>query len=86
MTININYRKKKNTNLFLKMQQHKGIQLSNMQNYIPIYNKFFALNETNYNFVNLNHKWYISDIKEHNNLDDTENIFVCKLKINLFKL
>ena len=80
MTISINYRKKKNTNLFQKMQQHNGIQLSNMQNYIPIYNNFFTLNETNYNSVNLNHKWCISDIKEHNKSDDPENIFTCKLK------
>lgn len=80
MTISINYRKKKNTTLFQKMQQHKGIQLSNMQNYIPIYNTFFALNESNYNSVNLNHKWFISDIKENSNSDDPENIFTCKLK------
>ena len=82
MTISINYRKKKNTILFQKMQQHKGIQLSNMQNYIPIYNNFFALNENNYNSVNLNHKWSIADIKEKHNSDDSEkeNIFTCKLK------
>jgi hypothetical protein len=60
------------------MEQHKGIQLSKMQNYIPIYNKFFALNENNYNSINLNHHWNIVDIKESQN--EVDNIYTCKLK------
>jgi hypothetical protein len=79
MTINLNYHKRKNTPLFQKMQQHKGIQLTNIQNYIPIYNTLFALNENNYNSINLNHLWSITDIKEHTNHNEPENIFKCKL-------
>ena len=78
MTINLNYHKRKNLNLFQKMELHKGIQLSNMQNYIPIYNKFFALNENNYNSINLNHHYNIVDIRENHN--DSESIYNCKLK------
>jgi nucleoside-diphosphate-sugar epimerase len=48
MTININYQKRKNSSLFLKMENHKGIKLSNMQNYIPIYNNIFNLGNTDF--------------------------------------
>jgi hypothetical protein len=81
MTISINYHKRKNTHLFQKMQQHQGIKLSNLQNYIPIYNTLFSLNENNFNSINLNYNWDIHDIKE-NNLD-SDNIFNCKLKNNI---
>lgn len=81
MAININYHKRKNTNLFQKMQQHQGIKVSNIQNYIPIYNTLFSLNENNFNSINLNYNWDIHDIKE-NNLD-SEYIFNCKLKNNI---
>jgi hypothetical protein len=81
MAININYHKRKNSNLFQKMQQHQGIQLTNIQNYIPIYNTLFSLNENNYNSINLNYNWDIHDIKE-NNLD-SEFIFNCRLKNNI---
>jgi hypothetical protein len=63
------------------MQQHQGIQLSNIQNYIPIYNTLFSLNENNYNSINLNYNWDIHDIKESNL--DSDNIFNCKLKNNI---
>jgi len=82
MTISVNYQKRKNVNLFNKFQTNKVINLSNVQNYIPIYEKFFSLNNTNFNSINLNHKWHISDIKEpkHYDNDDDERIFYCKLK------
>jgi hypothetical protein len=78
MTISINYQKRKNTQLFNKFQTNKSINLTNVQNYIPIYDKFFSLNNTNYNSINLNHYWYISDIKDIKN-NDSPNIFNCKL-------
>jgi hypothetical protein len=81
MTISVNYQKRKNVNLFNKFQTNKVINLSNVQNYIPIYDKFFSLNTTNFNSINLNHKWHISDIKEPKNNDyDDDRIFTCKLK------
>jgi hypothetical protein len=80
MTISVNYQKRKNINLFNKLQTNKHTNLSNVQNYIPIYSRFFSLNNTNWNSVNLNHKWFISDIKDIKGKEDEENIFTCKLK------
>ena len=75
----VNYQKRKNINLFTKFQTNKRISLSNVQNYIPIYDRFFSLNNTNYNSINLNHLWSISDIKEKEG-EKSESIFNCKLK------
>jgi hypothetical protein len=95
MTISVplNYQKRKNTSLFHNFQNHPGIQLSDVQNYIPIYQQFFSLNANNYNSINLNHLWSIHEIKnpvniKHGNGHDNDNdksggnIFPCKLKNN----
>ncbi len=88
-SFSINYQKRKNINLFNKFQTNKIINLDQVQNYIPIYDRFFSLNETNYNSINLNHLWYISDLKEdkankNSKLCDndflSEHIYTCKLK------
>jgi len=63
--------------LFKSLEQSNTLFLSHTQNYIPIYNKFFSLNETNYNNVNLNHNWYISSI---NARDSEQASFPCKIK------
>jgi hypothetical protein len=81
MTITVDYQKRKNTSLFNKFQSNKCTQLTNIQNYIPIYERFFSLNNTNFNSINLNNQLYISDIKDLNGNDNNnENIFICKLK------
>jgi hypothetical protein len=76
--MNINYQKRKNHELFKTLEDPKTLFLSKTQNYIPIYNRFFSLNETNYNNINLNHKWYISSAKEFS--EDCENIITCNIK------
>ena len=78
MELKIHYEKRKNGDLFKQMQKKDGLHLSNVQNYIPIYNKFFSLNETNYNSVNLNHNYYIQNIikKDH----DTKDIYMCDIQ------
>jgi ferredoxin-fold anticodon binding domain-containing protein len=74
----VNYQKRKNTEFF-KTLEDSGILLhENTQNYIPIYKRFFSLNETNYNSINLNNKWYISKINEINN--DDHHLYDCKIK------
>jgi hypothetical protein len=74
----VNYQKRKNTEFF-KTLEDSGILLhANTQNYIPIYKRFFSLNETNYNNINLNNKWYISKINEINN--DDIHLYDCKIK------
>ena len=62
MTFSINYQKKKNTHLFQKLGVHHG--LSHLQNYIPTYRRFFALNDSNWNTVVLNHPWHLTDVNK----------------------
>ena len=77
----IDYEKRKNTELFTAFQSEKLTYLSEIQNYIPIYSQFFALNETNYNSINLNHKWYITDVKKtEKEEEENKNVFRCNIK------
>ena len=78
--INVNYQKRKNTELFKQFENPDSLFLSKTQNYIPIYTRFFNLNDTNYNSINLNNKWYIYNINSDGNLDDNSNFFNCKIK------
>jgi hypothetical protein len=76
--ITINYQKRKNAELFKRIEEPDSLFLSKTQNYIPIYSRFFNLNETNYNSINLNNKWYISNVEQQ--IEDNDNLFVCKIK------
>ena len=76
--ININYQKRKNTELFKSLENPETLFLTETQNYIPIYTKFFSLNESNYNNINLNNKWYISSINEQ--IEDNTNLYNCRIK------
>jgi len=78
MMVDVNYQKRKNLELFKSLEDPKSLFLSNTQNYIPIYKRFFELNDTNWNSINLNHKWYISNIKESD--EENSNVFNCKIK------
>ena len=76
----VNYQKRKNNELFKSLEEPTTLFLSNAQNYIPIYSRFFALNDTNFNSINLNHKWYISNIDKNTNEEtDNFNLYTCKL-------
>jgi len=48
----LNYRKNKNVELFKDIQEKMGV--SKVQNYMPLYQHYFSLNNTNYNGMNLN--------------------------------
>ena len=61
---NIFYRKNKNTKLFGILEKDDVLDIKQPQNYIPIYNNFFSLNDNNWNLINLNHKWAIDNINE----------------------
>ena len=76
--VELNYQKRKNVDLFKSLEGSKTLFLSKTQNYIPIYKRFFSLNDTNWNSINLNNKWYISSIKE--NHEENSNLFECKIK------
>lgn len=76
--ISVNYQKRKNLELFQQFKKPELLFLSNPQNYIPIYKRFFQLNNTNYNNVNLNNKWFLSSIRAKV-YDDCDNIYKCQL-------
>ena len=56
------YKKHENDKLFASLEKH-DMGLSKLQNYIPLYNNFFALNTTNWNAINLNNELYLHSIK-----------------------
>jgi hypothetical protein len=76
--ISINYQKRKNTELFKRFEEPNLLYLSKTQNYIPIYTRFFNLNDTNYNSINLNNKWFISNVDCGS--QDNHNLFSCRIK------
>jgi hypothetical protein len=76
--INVNYQKRKNSELFKSLENPELLFLSETQNYIPIYTKFFSLNESNFNNINLNNKWYISSINEQ--VEDNDRLYNCRIK------
>ena len=60
----INYSKNKNNELFEQMQDSNLLGIENIQNYIPLYERFFNLNEKNYNSINLNNFYKLDSLKE----------------------
>ena len=76
----VNYQKRKNQELFKTLENSENLFLSNTQNYIPIYTRFFNLNSTNYNSINLNHRNFISTV--NNKCEDNNNLFICSIKNN----
>jgi hypothetical protein len=82
--IDINYQKRKNTELFKGLEERTSLFLSDAQNYIPIYTRFFSLNDTNYNSINLNHTWHISCVNEQN--EDDSHLYNCRIKNNNNKI
>ena len=67
------YRKNDNSTLFNYLVKN-GFE--NPQNYIPIYSRFFDLDENNYNNINLNNRYSINQITNRGN----NNNFTIKVK------
>jgi len=63
------YKKHDNSKLFSSLEK-TGLGLKQIQNYIPLYNNFFALTDANWNNINLNNKLYLYSIKDK----ETDNI------------
>ena len=61
MDFSLYYRKTKNNDLFNDLEESQ-LGLNNLQNYVPLYEKFFSLNPTNFNSINLNQKYYLNKI------------------------
>ena len=69
--MDITYKKVNNNELFNNFKDENLLNMSECQNYIPLYNNFFSLNENNYNSISLNNKNYLASITKKTN----ENIF-----------
>ena len=50
----VNYSKNDNNELFRCFEKKEVLDMENLQNYVPIYERFFSLNDNNYNLINLN--------------------------------
>ena len=72
------YKKNNNKDLFDFFTDNSENRITNMQNYIPIYSRFFSLNEVNNNKINLNNKYSIKKIKSQ----ETENKFKILVESN----
>ena len=62
--MNLNYKKNNNEILFSNFRNKDLLNIDNPQNYIPLYENFFSLNENNFNSINLNNKKRIVEIIE----------------------
>ena len=76
---NIYYKKNDNSALFKLFEENDLVKI---QNYIPIYERFFELNETNYKNINLNQYYNIKDIRP----TDNQNKFECTIQSNTQKI
>ena len=71
----LNYKTHQNTTLFSNLADPELTNFDSIQNYVPIYERFFALNKDNFNTINLNHVHHIKEIKEKIN----NNTFHCEI-------
>ena len=62
--MNFTYRKSPNSKLFTDFENTNLVNSQQSQNYIPLYNNFFKLSNSNYNSINLNHKYSLNSITE----------------------
>ena len=62
--MNLNYKKNTNEILFSNFRNKELLNVDDPQNYIPLYENFFSLNEHNFNSINLNNKKRITEITE----------------------
>ena len=74
--MDIHYSKNDNTKLFIDFNNSHLVNVKSPQSYVPLYNRFFSLNDTNYNNINLNHKYRITKISEK----ISENKYKCEVK------
>jgi len=79
----LSYKKNKNSVLFSEFEKENLTNLKHPQNYIPLYNTFFSLNETNWNSINLNNSKHIQNI--YSRETDSENTFTIKANNKLLK-
>ena len=64
------YRKNDNTQLVRSLAEHECLKLHSVQNYLPIYERFFALSDTTFNSINLDSHYTLSRVLHA----DTQNL------------
>ena len=62
--MDLSYKKNDNANLFSTLVKKDLLNVSNPQNYIPLYSKFFTLNDKNFNNINLNNPLSLVSVEE----------------------
>ena len=67
---NIRYVKRKNTSLFKTFDK---CNVTQAQNYLPLYENFFKLNDKNYNSINIQLNKYVKEIVSHRE----NNVYSC---------
>jgi len=84
----INY--KKNDNSLLFNQKNKSLlDISKIQNYIPLFNNFFNLTNTNYANFNINYPYYLNDLLSKESYNKYKAILISndteeKIEKNIF--
>jgi hypothetical protein len=74
--LDFTYKKDDNHKLFKSLEENSAFGILEPQNYIPLYNSYFALTKTNSNSIILNQKWKLHEILSQ----ESNNIFKCRLK------
>ena len=72
------YNKRDNSKLFSSLEKKDSANISKIQNYIPLYNKFFTLNQSNYNNINLDNTFSLYNISEKESDNKFEGVVVDK--------
>jgi len=72
------YNKRDNSKLFSSLEKKDSANISKIQNYIPLYNKFFTLNQSNYNNINLDNCLSLHTISEKESDNKFEGTVVDK--------
>jgi hypothetical protein len=80
----LNYRKNNNKQLFETISSNDFLDTTNVQNYFPLYNNYFDLNNTNYNAINLNNSHKLEKLSEKINYNKFvgEICDICNNKCN----
>jgi hypothetical protein len=80
------YRKHKHPLLFESLENAKT-GLHNLQNYIPMYCRFFSLSESNHDAINLNHRYHVTTVASGANKNtviatlDSEDETIAKIPV-----
>jgi hypothetical protein len=65
--MSVKYRKNKTGEILKKIEN--VVDMEKAQNYVPIYDRFFKLNGTNWNHINLKTAWAVADVISPNQIE-----------------